>query len=218
MPTSAPYNILHTRLHQLDGHLLPAIDPALNYSARDLDLIRAYCLLCHAEIESYIEGIILQVATDAYTKWFANKQIISPIIFHLAYTYRQDNEKKEQPFSMVVKSFKNLEGLIVSNNGIKESNTTTLLKPIGFEMDTTLQQTLNGFGKTRGQIAHTSFQTQQPLDPATEKANILQILTALQTFDTDIVNYEQNGTLNRTPVNMQWGEKKWLQKIKDWFN
>ena len=199
MPTSALYNTLSARLTQLDGHLLPPIDPTLNYSDKDRDLTRAYCLLCHAEIESYIEGIILQVATDAYTKWFANKQIISPIIFHLAY------------------SFKNLEAAISSNNGIKEPNTTSLLKPIGFEMDTTLQSTLHGFGKTRGQIAHTSFQTQQPLDPATEKANINQILTALQLFDTDIVDYEQNGTLNRTPVNMQWGAKSIWQKIKDFF-
>jgi len=119
---------------------------------------------------------------------------------------------------MVVKSFKNLESLISSNNGIKESNTISLLRPIGFEMDTTLQSTLNGFGKTRGQIAHTSFQTQQPLDPATEKANILQILTALQAFDTDIVDYELNGTLNRTPVNMQWGKKGLWQRIKEWVN
>lgn len=217
MPTSALYNTLSARLTQLDGHLLPPIDPTLNYSVKDIDLTRAYCLLCHAEIESYVEGIILQVAKDAYTKWFANKQIISPIIFHLAYTYKHENGKKEAPFSMVVKSFKNLEAAISSNNGIKEANTTSLLKPIGFEMDTTLQSTLHGFGKTRGQIAHTSFQTQQPLDPATEKANINQILIALRTFDTDIIDYEQNGTLNRTPVNMQWGIKGIWQRIKDFF-
>ncbi len=217
MPTSVLYNTLSARLIQLDGHLLPAIDPTLNYSDKDRDLTRAYCLLCHAEIESYIEGIILQVTTDAYTKWFASKQIISPIIFHLAYSYRHENGKKEPPYSMVVKSFKNLEATISGNNGIKESNTTNLLKPIGFEMDITLQSTLHGFGKTRGQIAHTSFQTQQPLDPATEKANINQILTALQSFDIDIVDYELNGTLNRTPVNMQWGQRNIFQRIRDFF-
>ena len=217
MGTSVLYNTLSARLTQLDGHLLPAIDPTLNYSDRDRDLTRAYCLLCHAEIESYIEGIILQVATDAYTKWSLNKQIISPIIFHLAYSYKHENGKKEPPYSMVVKSFKNLKATISGNNGIKESNTTNLLKPIGFEMDTTLQSTLHGFGKTRGQIAHTSFQTQQPLDPATEKSNIVQILSALQLFDNDIVDYELNGTLNRTPVNMQWGQRNFFQRIKDFF-
>jgi hypothetical protein len=218
MPFSRSYNTLQTRLHQLESHLLPAIDPTLNYSDRDRDLTRSYCLLCHAEIEAYIEAIILDVAKQAYTKWFNNKQIISPIIFHLAYTYRHEIGKKEPPYSMVVKSFKNLEVLISSNNGIKESNTTNLLKPIGFEMDSTLQSTLNDFGKTRGQIAHTSFQTQQPLDPATEKSNIAQILSALQIFDADIVTYEQHGTLNRTPVNMQWGRKNFWQRLGSLIN
>src|SRR4051794_11629231 len=130
MPTSALYNILSARLNQLAAHLLPIIDPSLNYSDKDRDLTRAYCLLCHAEIESYFEGIVLKVATDAYTRWFKNKQIISPIIFHLAYSYKPEGGKKEPPFSMVVKSFNNLKSTISNNNGIKEANTTNLLRPI----------------------------------------------------------------------------------------
>src|SRR5690606_34796337 len=107
---------------------------------------------------------------------------------------------------------------IKKNNGIKENNLIGFFKPIGYEIDPTLQSTLNDYGKTRGDIAHTSFNTQQPLDPATEKSNIRQILNELANFDNELNDYEANGTLNRTPVNMSWaGKFNIIDKIRKWI-
>lgn len=219
MPTSLRYNNLVARVTQLESHLLPAIDPTLNYTAKDRDLTRAFCLLCHAELEAYIEDITKEIVDKAFAKWNTNKEIISPIIFHLAYNYRQENGKpKETPYGMVFKSYNSLTDTIKKNNGIKENNLTGFFKPIGFEIDPTLQSTLNDYGKTRGDIAHTSFNTQQPLDPATEKNNISQILTALALFDNDLTTYEANGTLNRIPFNLSWSKRfQFIDKLKKWL-
>jgi hypothetical protein len=219
MPTSNRYISLAARVTQLESHLLPGIDPTLSYTEKDRDLTRAYYLLCHAEFEAYIEDITKEVTIRAFTKWNADKSIISPIIFHLAYNYRQEQGKpKDAPYSMIVKSYNSLIKVIDKSNGIKEDNLNNFFKPIGFEIDPTLQSTLNDFGRTRGQIAHTAFHTQQPLDPSTEKNHIKQILSALSLFDQELNDYEINGTLNRTPINMRWTSRfPFLDRAKKWL-
>jgi hypothetical protein len=215
MAYSALYISFAQRLTDLETHLLPPINPALTYTAKDEDLTRAYCLLCHAEIEAYIETIVLNVATSAFNRWNADKTKVTPIIFHLAYSYRQAvNKPKEPPYSMVAHSFSTLQKAITSNNGIKEDNLNIILKPIGFDIDPLLALLLTNFGKARGGIAHTSFSTQQPLDPATEKTNVSQILLALKLFDEDLVNYEATGNVNNTPMNMAWDNLNFWQRLK----
>ena len=220
MATSTRYNDLKSRVSQLESHLLPVIDPTLSYSDRDRDLTRAFCLLCHAELEAYLEDITKEVVNRAFTRWTADQTIISPIIFHLAFNYKQEVGKtKEPPYQMVGKTYSALIDGIKKNHGIKEHNLLGFFKPIGYEIDPTLQSTLNDYGKNRGDIAHTSFSTQQPLDPATEKNNIAQILTALALFDEELIQYEASGTLNRTPVNMAWTSSfSIIGKIRKWFS
>jgi RiboL-PSP-HEPN len=219
MANSSEYILLSHRINDLEAHLLPAINPTLSYTAQENDLTRSYCLLCHAEVEAYIESVILNVTTIAFNKWQANKTLITPMIFHLAYNYKHTIGKpKEPPYSMVGKSFSALQQTIKSNNGVKEDNLNLMLKPIGFDMDPVLMTTLTNFGQTRGQIAHSSFQTQQPLDPATEKNRVTQIVTALSIFDSDLVDYEQNGTQNRTPKNMAWDKLGFWDRIKILFS
>lgn len=219
MATSTRYNNLKSRISQLESHLLPAIDPTLSYSDKDRDLTRAFCLLCHAELEAYLEDITKEVVDRAFLKWKSDQTIISPIIFHLAFNYKQETGKaKEPPFQMVGKTYSSLIDGIKKNHGIKEHNLIGFFKPIGYEIDPTLQSTLNDYGKNRGDIAHTSFSTQQPLDPSTEKSNINQILVALENFDIELNDYEANGTLNRTPVNMAWSNCfSVIHKIKNWI-
>ena len=220
MTTSTRYNDLKSRISQLESHLLPPIDPSLSYSDKDRDLTRAFCLLCHAELEAYLEDITKEVVDRAFIKWRTNQRIISPIIFHLAFNYKQEVGKpKEAPFQMVGKTYSSLMDSIKKNHGIKEHNLLGFFKPIGYEIDPILQSTLNDYGKNRGDIAHTSFSTQQPLDPATEKNNIAQILTALAVFDIELNEYENNGTLNRTPINMTWKSSfSFIDKAKKWFS
>jgi hypothetical protein len=206
---------LKSRIEQLEVHLLPSIDPTGTYSEKDNDLVRGFCLLSHAEIEAYLEDITIENVTRAYIKWDNNKTDISPIIFHLAYSLR--SEKKEPPYSMVVLSYLQLKKTIEKNHGIKEDNINNFFRPIGFQMDETLKTTLNEFGKARGEIAHTSFQTQQPLDPLTEKNSVGQIVLSLKVFDEELSTYEQYGTLPRTPIITQWKKFTFRERLKILF-
>ena len=45
-------------------------------------------------------------------------------------------------------STKGLQDTIKKNNGIKDNNLICFFKPIGYEIDPTLQSTLNNYGKT----------------------------------------------------------------------
>lgn len=215
MAISAIYTTTYLRINQLGAHLLPPINPIGAYTDRDQDMIRAYCLLCHAEFEAYLEGITLTVVTRAYDKWKANKTFISPIIFHLA--YHNTTKIKDTPYSLVVKSYLEFKKTIDGNHGIKENNLANFFKPIGFEMDSVLKATLNNFGGARGEIAHTSFSTQQPLDPATEKGTVNLILNGLKDFDNELDEYESLGTLSRSPKSLQWSKYTFFQRIKILF-
>ena len=215
MAVSARYTQLQVRATQLELHLLPTIDPTGTYSVKDNDLTRGYCLLSHAEIEAYLEDITLETVTRSFSRWDLNKAELSPIMFHLAYSYK--NEKKEPPYSMVFLAYLQLKKVIEKNHGIKEDNLNNFFKPIGFQMDETLKTTLNDFGKTRGEIAHTSFQTQNPLDPLSERNNIRQIISALSLFDEELSLYEQSGALPRTPIITQWKKFTLIERLRILF-
>lgn len=215
MATSNRYNTLVARISQLDNHLLPAVNSTGAYTDKDQDLIRSFCFLCHAEIEAYLEDYSLEIITKAFTQWDADKTKISPIIFHLAYNH--NGKSKELPYSMVVQSYQTVKKTIESNNGIKENNLNGFFRPIGFDIDPTLKSTLNDFGKTRGQIAHTSFQTQQPFDPTNEKNQVNLIVTGLKTFDEELNDYENLGVVNNSPVTMQWDKYNFIQRLKILF-
>jgi hypothetical protein len=212
---SQRYSDLTQRVQQLETHLLPVVDPSLSYSDKDRDLVRAFCLLCHAEIEAYLEDIVWETTTKAFNIWYANKAVVSTIIFHLAHSHRHESGKpKDQPYSMIVKSYKSLETTIKKNHGIKEDNLNNILNPIGFEIDSILKTTLNDFGKTRGQIAHTSFKIQQPLDPVTERNKIRQIVQALAIFDNDLDTYQSSGSQSRVTIISTWYQRISLKLIR----
>jgi len=218
MSNSSLYINLEKRINQLIQDLLPSIDPSLQYSDKDITLTNAFYLLCHAEIEVYIEEIIRNTAKDAYLEWNNNKSIITPIIFHLAFNYNQEiNQKKQPPYSMVYLSYNNLTNLIDKNNGIREQNIDNLLRPIGFDMDPTLKTILDIYGKTRGQIAHKSHDPQNPSDPAIAKSDVQQILSSLAIFDKDITQYGINNYPSKFPVFFPSKNRKplleWIMKI-----
>ncbi|WP_259070387.1 HEPN domain-containing protein [Mucilaginibacter sp. X4EP1] len=212
MAVSARYNQFVNRVARIES-LLPAIDPTGAYTERDTDLIRSYCLLCHAEIEAYLEDIALEVVDRAMTTWNNNQSIITPIIFHLAFSYK----KFEMPFSMVHQGYQQLKRTIEKNHGIKEDNLNSFFRPIGVNIDTTLTNTLTSFGRTRGEIAHSAFHTQSQLDPLSEKNNVNQIISGLATFDEDLSNYERSGNLPRTPIITQWRPFTFTERLKILF-
>ncbi|MCD7972667.1 MAG: hypothetical protein LUG18_08360 [Candidatus Azobacteroides sp.] len=207
---STKYQMLETRIRELETNLLPPSNPLGSYTSKEQDFIRAYCLLCHAEIEAYIEDYTSEIIDLAFESWSANKAVLNTIIFHLTYNCKT----KDTPYSMANLAYKDLKKTIKSNNGIKENNLMNIFRPIGFEVDPLLKSTLNDFGKNRGEIAHTSFQTQSTLDPLNEKKNVKQILNGLKDFDQELYDYVHNGVICNIPQNMQWNKYTWKQRIK----
>lgn len=207
MATSSRYTELTNRISQIEAHLLPP-EKTTGYTDQDQDLIRAYCLLCHAEIEAYFEDIVISAADEAIATWTKDKTVVTPIIFHLAYTLKMSPEKGKDfpPYQMVHLAYVNLKKLVDSNNGIKENNIQPLFKPLGYELEPILQTSLNDLGKKRGQIAHTSFKTHTVLDPKTEKKNLAQILNEMAVFDLDLATYKTKGLSSKVPFNMRLGE------------
>jgi hypothetical protein len=76
---------------------------------------------------------------------------------------------------------------IDNNHGIREDNLFQIFYPIGLkmsDMDNTWLATMDSFGISRGEVAHTSIKTQQPIDPATVFKKITSdILPGLMKLD-----------------------------------
>ncbi len=209
MANSIRYQQLESRIREIEGNLLPSFDVSGNYSSRDLDLTRAYCLLCHAEIEAYLEDIILEVVRAVFAFWKADTSKIPEIIFNLTCHFRAKTDKKESPASLVHMGMKSFEDIIEKNHGIKEHNIDNILTPIGYPMDKTLVTVLHSFGDTRGDIAHKSFKTQQQIDAQTEKSNIDKIIVELKKFDEDFYEYKLPTHTSSLPK----ADQKWWRKL-----
>jgi len=195
---SARYKYLTARLAQLRDRLLPKVfSPTGSYSMREYDKVRAYRLLAHAEVESYLEDRARRVATDAYNKWCVDHRpravLISLMAFHLeqegvsAHKLREVLAGARRHTDDSVKSATQAYNKMLSNNhGIREENVLRILLPLGVEgadIDSLWLSTIHAFGTNRGETAHTSIRTQQPPDPAGEFRVVSDIVAGLRQID-----------------------------------
>jgi len=208
MANSLRYDQLEVRLKELEINLLPPTNATGNYSNAEIDLTRAFCLLSHAEFETYLEDILKEIVRHSFNEWKADSTKISPLLFNLVCNYKLKKDVKENAETLIHQAVKNIEEVVEKNHGIKTHNIEGLFKPIGYSIDETLVTVLHNYGKTRGDIAHTSFKTQQLLDPVTEKNNVTQIKDELKKFDDDF--FKQKGNI---PLLGHGGFLNWI-KIK----
>ena len=166
------YQELRSELGRLRRHLLPAkFSPTGSYNDRILDRARAYRVLAHAEIESYLEDEVRDVLQFALRRWKTtgamNKVLMSLVVavrFGLA-----DDESAElgvQPASIprdtelhdfVKEAAKRAFQRIDSNNGVQERDLKKLLMLVGVrlsDLDSVWLVSMTTFGKERGQVAH----------------------------------------------------------------
>lgn len=199
MAKSVRLKELLKRSTELRNHFLPKeLDPLGNYSNRQYDRTRAYKLLCHSEIEAYIEDRTREIATRAVNEWEfyskPNKVSISLLAFSgmehdvppQTLTPRTTNIVNQTTTSILKKTLTSFYRTIKNNNGIKESNLLSLLYPIGIEesdLDSTWLIDMNNFGTQRGEIAHTSIRTQTAIDPMIELNKVRQLLRGIGLLD-----------------------------------
>jgi hypothetical protein len=186
MPRSARYRLLEKRLTQLRARMLPAkFSPTGVYSDRQLDWVRGYRVLVHAEIEAYLEDSVRQVATQVFEAWMNDKKPHHTIICLLAFC-KVTGKTHPSASTYVGEARANLKLIIDANHGIKEENLVKFLPPIGIDcstLDQTWLSTMTSFGKRRGEVAHTSVKTHQPIDPLSEYQTVGLLLVGLRELD-----------------------------------
>ena len=202
MAGSQEFRTMRTRIRQLRNHFLPKrFDPTGSYSERQIDRARAFRLLVHAEIESYLELISFKTANKAYDAWQAQGIVTVPLISMLAYTetalgkvpeIKPDTAKTDLQ-TRIEKSRNSLTSYSQArNNGIRERDILRLLLPVGIreaDLDSIWLSTIDSFGKDRGETAHQSNRVSNPPDPKNEFDKVEQIVKGLTGIDSKLLAF-----------------------------
>ncbi|MGO9138348.1 MAG: HEPN domain-containing protein [Syntrophales bacterium] len=187
MPVSVLYKNLRKRILKLRKQLLD-FQPGDSYLPKNQDELRAFKLLVHAEIESYIENAVLEVWNKCNNEWKTNKRVITPLAFLIMYSpskFEANDQQltKETRIAQILTSFK---ASITNNNGIKKRNILQLVVPLGIgylNIDQTWLATIDSYGSSRGDVAHNSFSVQQQLDRNDELKNLDLVLKGIKKMD-----------------------------------
>jgi hypothetical protein len=194
---SARYIRLAERLADLKKHLLPVPSPIGVYTDEALDKTRGFRLLTHAEIESYLEDRVRDIAIQAVKRWDTKGEfgivLLSLLAFHLRQRVANTSDLKDEYSGKKARLEEGIKqannsfiGAVERNHGIREEDILKLLFPIGIkpsQIDATWLSTIDTFGTARGTSAHSSVQTQQPIDPKTEDLTVTTIMAGLKQID-----------------------------------
>lgn len=194
---SAKYRQLTRRLNKLRKHFLPRISNTGDYTELELDRVRGYRLLVHAEIESYLEDRARFIANESVKRWCADGKpkavVLALLSFHLKQERLSHQDLKDEYSGSKARVREAIRAanqaynqVLSQNNGVREDSILKILLPIGMQpsdLDQTWLNTIDSFGAARGQVAHTSIRTQQPPDPLTEFNTVEQILAGLARID-----------------------------------
>jgi hypothetical protein len=191
---------LKGQLNVLRKTFLPRrFSPTGNYKQVTYEKARAYKVLTHAEIESYLETIFYNIAQYAYGKWDITKTVSKPLLALAVYysgTYSPVPESKTGNYSSeditekIKMAFTDFSSKVKSkNHGIKEANLLQMGLPIGLELsqiDNDLIIGLNNYGAERGEIAH-STRTKRLITPEDAKNTLDELMIHLSVLD-EILN------------------------------
>lgn len=183
----ARYRALKSRLKELEKHYIKAFyekDPC-DWTKRQHDLARGYRVLCHAEIESYLEDMAMDLLTYSRDRWNGDKEVTIIMTSLLTYFYRPEKtDKLSTMFNKATIDFR--KQVIEGNHGIKESNIKKLFIPLGVDvesLDTAWISTLDTYGSKRGETAHTSARVQRTIDLITEKQDLQNIVEGIEVLE-----------------------------------
>ncbi|MGO7909761.1 hypothetical protein AB9E09_34340 [Rhizobium leguminosarum] len=208
---SGRFAILRDRIEELRRLLLPwRFDPTGSYRdpLRVTTRALSFRVLAHAEVETYLEDRVLEIATTALKSW-EDSRFVSVATIHLMgfsgkamelppstlFTSDQGKQKDwhtrtaiDDRFARCVSDFQ--RRVRNENHGVKERNIMEMLVPVGFDMgkcDALFLQSMNSFGEARGAVAHSSGKShvQKAVDPKSEYEVLQSILTSLLQVDLE---------------------------------
>jgi hypothetical protein len=216
MPQSSRWKALRLEVDSLRLHFLPdPFDPVADYSASDRiqSLTRAFLVLCHAEVETYLEDSAKDLLGACDKVWRKSKRIPSPLAFALAiYCIRSGGDKRggkkisvpdkvnasrtvdapDALDSQLQSALTDMHSRVKRNHGVKEANVLNLFYPLGTPFSafgSTLLPNLNSFGALRGEHAHKSQRSvRSALDPETEYKRVVNLVEDLRSLDSWLAN------------------------------
>lgn len=187
MPTVLLSN-LRRRILQLEKSLLPAISPTGVYSEVQYDQVRGYLLLCHAEIEAYLEELAVKAAEQSLSKWQRDNRVnrcLAALMLHHNKDVTPSPSTMTSHINLAVKN--HIRAVRDGNHGIKENNLYSMYLPIGMdksEVSATLLAELESLGAARGKVAHTAAKSvQTPPDPGSIRQQVWNVVSELDDFD-----------------------------------
>lgn len=191
---STRYAALKRRLEKLRRHLLFFLPPPpmskTAYTAQELDLTSAYVVLAHAEIESFLEDLVLRKAQRAVQQFNATQRV-TPVLRKLVAYYVAQKRKSWGEVLLptaptVDAAYISYQGHVTNNNGIRRKDIEKLMYPLGVP-ESSLSQTwlaqMDSFGVNRGGWAHQTIGALNPPDPSTELNTVNQLLNDLLRLD-----------------------------------
>lgn len=196
---SARFLQLSRRAKKLRKTFLPKnFSPTGVYSPRQLDLVRAYRLLVHAEIESYLEDRSRDLVVRAVRKFKIDRRPRRVVLNLLSFYSRAKAIDESKLLGFYTSGSEHVDEALDSaaatyhyglqqNHGVKQADVMKLLLPLGFQpstLDAVFIATLDSFGTNRGEVAHTSIKTQQQIDPKTEFDTVALLLQYLEGIDS----------------------------------
>jgi hypothetical protein len=209
MANSKRWKDLSREVGALRKHFLPnSFNPLGQYP--DLTRVqaqtRAFLVLSHAEIESFIEEWAKEIARASEVAWTSSNKITAPLTYLFATlaerievpTTLSGAKSKDSPQRLAdasLKLFQKYYKQIKDNHGIKEKNVLALFAPLGVPaaaLGSTLLPNLDSLGALRGTHAHQSAKAVQAvLDPETEYNRVTALVADLVVLDDWLVRYKR---------------------------
>lgn len=185
---------LRRRLTELEI-LLPDETPRNIYARDKQDSMLGYRLLCHAEMEGFIEALVRLTMEEVWDTARKTK-VITPagqamIDFRDQCDFPPTSLRRAPaaPIDRLKGIANDVLNRATRNNGVTEKDILNLFLPLGVnstELDVSWLEVMSDFGKSRGNVAHNSWEdhTQYDTTPAKEKDAVEYCLLGLATLAT----------------------------------
>ncbi len=199
---SPQFSILSKRITTLRHSLLPKnFSPTGTYTPRVHERAKAFRLLAHAEFESYLESVVLDLVQDRVNVWISNGKLSITLAALLAYVESEPAKmtslltppQKVSPVlnDRIISARKSFNSLVrTQNHGIREMNVLKLVLPTGLDpayLDMTWLASLDSWAKDRGDIAHnTHTRLRVMIDPSNELRDARMILDGFKRLDDQL--------------------------------
>ena len=139
--------------------------------------LRAYRILLHAEIEEYIENLILQKIILEKEKWQRTHKIPHCIACLIAYNTKGFPNISKRLSEISTKNDINFRINTIISNFQSQIQ----------ELDQMLLNNLSSFGTNRGTTVHHSSKVQKLINPNDEVNTVTQIITSLKEIDDLVI-------------------------------